>query len=35
VEFKRRIESIAWESEVWIAEIHDHLIRLNGDKFLS
>jgi len=34
-EFKRHIESIAWETEVWIAEIPDHLIHFNGEKFLS
>ncbi len=34
-EFKRHIESIAWETEVWIAEIPDHLIHFNGDKFLT
>lgn len=33
-EFKRHLEDIAWETEVWISEINDHLIHFNGDKFL-
>jgi len=34
-EFKTHLADIAWETEVWIAEIPDHLIHFNGDKFLS
>jgi hypothetical protein len=34
-EFKRHIHDIAWETEVWIAEIPDHLIHFNGDRFLG
>lgn len=34
-EFKRHIDNIAWETEVWIAENPDHLIHFNGDKFLG
>jgi type II restriction enzyme len=34
-EFKRHAENIAWETEVWIAEMPDHLIHFNGDKFLG
>ena len=34
-EFKRHVDRIAWETEVWIAEIPDHLIHFNGDKFLG
>ena len=33
--FKKFSESLAWETEVWIAEIPDHMIHLNGDKFLG
>jgi type II restriction enzyme len=33
-EFKSHIAEIAWETEVWIQEIPDHLIHFNGDKFL-
>ena len=34
-EFKKHIENIAWETEVWLADIPDHLIHFNGDKFLN
>ncbi len=34
-EFKRHIQDIAWETEVWIAEIPDHMIHFNGDRFLN
>ena len=33
--FKKFSESLAWETEVWIADIPDHMIHLNGDKFLG
>lgn len=33
--FKRFSESLAWETEVWIADMPDHMIHLNGDKFLG
>lgn len=33
--FKKFSESLAWETEVWIAEQPDHMIHLNGDKFLG
>ena len=29
------VSSIAWESEVWIADDPAHMIRFNGDKFLG
>lgn len=34
-EFKRHIDSIAWETEVWIADHPDHMIHFNGPKFLT
>jgi type II restriction enzyme len=34
-EFRKHLKSIAWETEVWIAEIPDHMIHYNGDKFLG
>lgn len=34
-EFKRHIANVAWETEVWIAEMPDHMIHFNGDKFLE
>ena len=27
-QFKRHVNNIAWETEVWIAEIPDHLIHI-------
>ena len=29
------IEELAWETEVWIAELPEHMIHLNGDKFMG
>ena len=34
-QFRRHLDNIAWETEVWVAEIPDHLIHFNGDKFLE
>ena len=34
-EFKRHLDDISWETEVWIVEIPDHMIHYNGDKFLG
>ena len=34
-EFKKHVTEIAWETEVWIREMPDHLIHYNGDKFLG
>ncbi len=33
-EFKRHINDIAWETEVWIAEAPEHMIHFNGEKFI-
>lgn len=33
--FKKFSDSLAWETEVWIANMPDHMIHLNGDKFLG
>ncbi|WP_336182134.1 BsuBI/PstI family type II restriction endonuclease [Fusobacterium polymorphum] len=33
--FKKFSETLAWETEVWIADTPDHMIHLNGDKFLG
>lgn len=33
--YKKFSESLAWDTEVWIAESPDHMIHLNGDKFLG
>jgi len=33
-EFRNHIRNIAWETEVWLSDIPDHLIHFNGDRFL-
>ncbi len=33
--FKKFSDQLAWETEVWIAEMPDHMIHLNGDKFMG
>lgn len=33
--FKSFLSDIAWETEVWLAEIPEHLIHFNGDRFLG
>ena len=33
--YKRFADQLAWETEVWIAEEPDHMIHLNGDKFMG
>ena len=34
-EFRRHISQIAWDTEVWIAELPEHLIHYNGDRFFG
>jgi hypothetical protein len=33
--FKSFSESLAWETEVWIADLPEHMIHMNGDKFIG
>lgn len=33
--YRRFVDQLAWETEVWIAESPDHMIHLNGNKFLG
>lgn len=33
--YKKFSELLAWETEVWILEMPEHMIHLNGDKFLG
>lgn len=33
--YKSHSHELAWETEVWIAEMPEHMIHLNGDKFLG
>lgn len=35
VTFKKFSDKLAWDTEVWIADMPDHMIHLNGDKFLG
>jgi hypothetical protein len=34
-EFKRHAPNVAWETEVWLADVPDHLIHFNGDRFFG
>jgi type II restriction enzyme len=34
-EFRRHTNKIAWDTEVWIADLPEHLIHFNGDRFLG
>lgn len=34
-EFRKHIRNIAWETEVWIMEMPDHMIHYNGDRFIG
>ena len=33
--YKRFSEILEWETEVWIAEMLEHMIHLNGDRVLG
>lgn len=33
--YKKFSEQLAWETEIWLAEMPDHMIHLNGNKFLG
>lgn len=33
--YRQFSESLAWETEVWIAEMPEHMLHLNGDKFMG
>ncbi len=34
-EFKKHSNNIAWETEVWLMEVADHMIHFNGDRFMG
>ncbi|TAL95249.1 MAG: restriction endonuclease [Paraburkholderia sp.] len=34
-EFKKHAADIAWDTEVWLVEVPDHLMHFNGDRFLG
>lgn len=33
--YKKFIDQLAWDTEVWIADAPEHMIHLNGDKFIG
>lgn len=33
--YSRAAETIAWETNVWIADAPDHMIHFNGERFLG
>lgn len=33
--FKKFSDALAWDTEVWLSDMPDHMIHLNGDKFLG
>ena len=33
--YKQFSEALAWKTEVWIAGIPEHMLHLNGDKFIG
>ena len=33
--YKKFANSLAWDTEVWISDMPDHMIHLNGDKFMG
>lgn len=34
-EYKKFVGNIAWETEIWIADFPDHMIHMNGDRFMG
>lgn len=34
-EFKKHASDIAWDTEVWLADVPDHMMHFNGDRFLG
>ncbi len=34
-EFKKHSANIAWETEVWLMDMPDHMIHFNGDRFMG
>lgn len=34
-EFKKHSANIAWETEVWLVDVPEHMIHFNGDKFMG
>ena len=34
-EFKKHAANIAWDTEVWLADVPEHMLHFNGDRFLG
>jgi type II restriction enzyme len=34
-EFVDHLDNIAWETEVWMSDVPDHMVHLNGDRFMG
>ncbi len=35
VDFQKHCDAIPWKTHVWVAEMPDHMIHFNGDKFMG
>lgn len=33
--YKKFCDALAWDTEVWIADVPDHMIHMNGDRFIG
>lgn len=33
--YKQFAAELAWDTEVWLSELPDHMIHLNGDRFMG
>ena len=33
--YKKFVDCLAWDTEVWISDMPDHMIHLNGDRFMG
>ena len=33
--YRKFVKEIAWETEVWLAEMPEHMLHMNGDKFMG
>lgn len=34
-EFKKHLANIAWDTEVWLADVPEHMLHFNGDRFMG
>ena len=33
--YRKFVKEIAWETEIWLADMPEHMIHMNGDKFMG